>query len=129
MDIIRDLVEKRFKKAPAPEFTPGDSVKVYVRIVEGEKTRVQVFEGVVMQTRKGGLDATFTVRKISNGVGVERVFPYYSPAVEKVEVVTQGSTRRARLFYLRNLEGKAARINSTLVAGTEAASAPAPAAQ
>ncbi len=116
MDIIRELVQKRFKKAPAPEFRPGDTVKVYVRIAEGEKTRVQIFEGVVMQTRKGGLDSTFTVRKISNGVGVERVFPYFSPAIEKVEVVTQGSTRRARLFFLRNLEGKAARIDSTLVA-------------
>lgn len=128
MDIIRDLVEKKFKKVQGPEFSPGDTVKVYVRIAEGEKTRVQVFEGVVMQTRKGGLDATFTVRKISNGVGVERVFPYYSPAIEKVEVVTQGSTRRARLFYLRNLEGKAARIDSTLVS-TPAATTPAPAAQ
>ncbi|MBK9293381.1 MAG: 50S ribosomal protein L19 [Oligoflexia bacterium] len=114
MDLIRKLVEKRFKKAPMAEFRPGDTVKVHVKIAEGEKVRVQVFEGMVIMLKKGGLDSSFTVRKMSNGVGVERTFPFYSSAIDRVEVLSRGNTRRSRLFYLRNLEGKAARVDSEL---------------
>jgi large subunit ribosomal protein L19 len=115
MNIIDTLLKKRFKTAPIPDFRAGDSIQVHVKIVEGEKTRTQIFEGVVLRTKNGGLDSSFTVRKISNGIGVERTFPYYSPAIDRVEVVSRGSARRAKLYYLRNLEGKAARIDSELV--------------
>jgi large subunit ribosomal protein L19 len=93
-----------------PDFRPGDTVRVHARIREGEKERIQVFEGVVIRRRKGGTGATFTVRKVSYGIGVEKVFPLHSPLIDKVEVVTRGRVRRARLYYLRNLRGKAARI-------------------
>jgi large subunit ribosomal protein L19 len=93
-----------------PNFGPGDTVKVHVKIREGEKERIQVFQGVVISKRKGTTDATFTVRKVSYGVGVERVFPTHSPAIDKVEVVTRGRVRRAKIYYLRKLRGKAARI-------------------
>jgi large subunit ribosomal protein L19 len=131
MDLIRNLVQKKFKKAPMANFRTGDTVQVHVRIVEGEKTRVQIFEGIVIREKGGGLDSMFTVRKISNGIGVERTFPYYSSSIEKVEVTSRGSTRRSKLYYLRNLEGKAARIDSELeFVGVDAApqAAPAPAA-
>ena len=107
--IILEL-ESRAKTVDYPEFRSGDTVRVHVRIVEGDKERVQAFEGVVIRRRGGGARATFTVRKISYGVGVERTFPYVSPRVEKVDVLSKGRVRRARLFYLRNLTGKAARI-------------------
>jgi large subunit ribosomal protein L19 len=93
-----------------PHFGPGDTVKVHVKIREGEKERIQVFQGVVISKRKGTTDATFTVRKVSYGVGVERIFPTHSPAIDKVEVVTRGRVRRAKIYYLRKLRGKAARI-------------------
>ena len=93
-----------------PEFAPGDTVKVHVKIKEGEKERIQVFQGVVISKRKGTTNATFTVRKVSYGVGVERVFPTHSPIIDKVEVVTRGRVRRAKIYYLRKLRGKAARI-------------------
>jgi large subunit ribosomal protein L19 len=93
-----------------PKFGPGDTVKVYVKIREGEKERIQVFQGVVISKRKGTTDATFTVRKVSYGVGVERIFPTHSPAIDRVEVVTRGRVRRAKIYYLRKLRGKAARI-------------------
>jgi len=93
-----------------PEFVPGDTVKVHVKIKEGEKERIQVFQGVVISKRKGTTNATFTVRKVSYGVGVERVFPTHSPIIDKVEVVTRGRVRRAKIYYLRKLRGKAARI-------------------
>ena len=93
-----------------PEFRPGDTVRVHVRIKEGDKERVQVFEGVVLQRRRGGASASFTVRKVSYGVGVERIFPYQSPTIAKIEVKARGRVRRARLTYLRDLSGKAARI-------------------
>jgi large subunit ribosomal protein L19 len=114
MDIIKNLVQKRFKMAPMPEFRAGDTVQVHVKIVEGEKSRIQIYEGIVIRKKAGGLNSNFTVRKISNNVGVERTFPFYSTAIDKVEVVSRGSARRSRLFYLRELEGKAARIDSEL---------------
>lgn len=93
-----------------PDFRPGDTVKVYIRIVEGDKERVQVYQGVVLKRKRGNMDATFTVRKISNGVGVEKTFAMHSPRLEKVELVSKGKVRRSRLFYLRHRRGKAARI-------------------
>jgi large subunit ribosomal protein L19 len=93
-----------------PPFRAGDQVKVHYRIREGEKERVQVFQGVVIAHAKGGIGATFTVRKVSFGVGVERIFPQHSPRIEKLEIVSRGKVRRARLYYLRDLEGKAARL-------------------
>jgi large subunit ribosomal protein L19 len=93
-----------------PEFRPGDTVKVHVRVVEGNRSRIQVFQGVVIRRQGGGVRETFTVRKVSFGVGVERTFPVHTPVVEKIEVVTRGDVRRAKLYYLRELRGKAAKI-------------------
>ena len=93
-----------------PDFRPGDSVKVHVRVVEGNRSRIQVFQGVVIRRQGGGVRETFTVRKVSFGVGVERTFPVHTPVVEKIEVVTRGDVRRAKLYYLRELRGKAAKI-------------------
>lgn len=109
MDIV-DMLEKEQMRTDIPAFRPGDTVKVYARIREGEKERIQVFEGVVIRKKKGNTGATFTVRKVSYGIGVERIFPYHSPTIDRVEVVTRGKVRRARLYYLRKLRGKAARI-------------------
>jgi large subunit ribosomal protein L19 len=93
-----------------PDFRPGDTVRVHVKVVEGGRERIQVFEGVVIRRRGGGLDETFTVRRVSYGVGVERIFPLHSPRIDRIEVVRRGKVRRARLYYLRKLRGKAARI-------------------
>jgi len=93
-----------------PDFRPGDSVKVHVRVVEGNRSRIQVFQGVVIRRQGGGVRETFTVRKVSFGVGVERTFPVHTPVVEKIEVITRGDVRRAKLYYLRELRGKAAKI-------------------
>ncbi|AVP36897.1 50S ribosomal protein L19 [Staphylococcus felis] len=93
-----------------PSFRPGDTLRVHVRIVEGTRERIQVFEGVVIKRRGGGISETFTVRKISSGVGVERTFPVHTPKIEKIEVKRRGKVRRAKLYYLRSLRGKAARI-------------------
>ncbi len=93
-----------------PDFRPGDTVKVHIRIIEGNKERVQVYQGVVIRRKRGNMNATFTVRKISHGVGVEKTFALHSPRLEKVEIVTRGRVRRSRLYYLRELRGKAARI-------------------
>ena len=93
-----------------PEFRPGDTVKVHVRVVEGNRSRIQVFQGVVIRRQGGGARETFTVRKVSFGVGVERTFPVHTPVVEKIEVVTRGDVRRAKLYYLRELRGKKAKI-------------------
>ena len=93
-----------------PEFRPGDTVRVQVRVREGDKERLQAFEGVVIRRKGGGVNETFTVRKVSNGVGVERIFPLHSPVVSTIDVVREGRVRRAKLYYLRNLSGKAARI-------------------
>jgi large subunit ribosomal protein L19 len=109
MNIIDTLEFEQMKKN-IPPFKPGDSVKVHVKIVEGDKSRIQVFQGVVIKRQNGGLRESFTVRKISNGVGVERCFPLHSPSLDAIEVVTRGQVRRAKLYYLRKLRGKAARI-------------------
>ena len=93
-----------------PSFRPGDTLRVHVRIIEGTRERIQVFEGVVIKRRGGGISETFTVRKISSGVGVERTFPLHTPKIEKIEVSRRGKVRRAKLYYLRELRGKAARI-------------------
>ncbi len=109
MNVIEkiDLEQMRFDM---PDFRPGDTVKVHIRIVEGNKERVQVYQGVVIRRKRGNMNASFTVRKISHGVGVEKTFALHSPRIEKVEIVTRGRVRRSRLYYLRNLRGKAARI-------------------
>jgi large subunit ribosomal protein L19 len=109
MNII-DKIDQEQMRFDHPDFRPGDTVKVFIRIVEGDKERVQVFQGVVLKRKRGNMNATFTVRKISNGVGVEKTFALHSPRLEKVEVVFQGKVRRSRLFYLRERRGKAARI-------------------
>ncbi len=105
-----DVVEKSRLRDDIPEFWPGDTVKVHVRVVEGTRSRIQVFEGIVLGRRGGGLRETFTVRKISFGVGVERTFPVHSPVIEKIEVERRGKVRRAKLYYLRDRVGKKARI-------------------
>ena len=106
-----DQVESVYFRQGHPDFKPGDSVRVHVRVVEGDKQRIQVFQGVVISRRGGGTRESFTVRKISGGIGVERIFPFHSPNVDKIEVVRRGRVRRAKLYYLRNLRGKAARID------------------
>ena len=93
-----------------PDFRPGDTVKVHVRVVEGNRSRIQVFQGVVIRRQGGGIRETFTVRNVSFGVGVERTFPVHTPVVEKIEILTRGDVRRAKLYYLRDLRGKAAKI-------------------
>jgi large subunit ribosomal protein L19 len=105
-----EMIEKEQMRTDLPDFKAGDTVKVHVRIKEGDKERVQVFEGTVIKKRRGNNRASFTVRKISYGIGVERVFPTHSPLIEKIDVVQRGKVRRARLFYLRQRRGKAARI-------------------
>ena len=105
-----EQIEKEQMRLDHPDFGPGDNVKVHVKIREGEKERIQVFQGVVISKRKGYTNATFTVRKVSYGVGVERIFPLHSPALDKIEVVTRGRVRRAKIYYLRKRRGKAARI-------------------
>lgn len=103
-------VEEKHLRKDLPPFKPGDTVKVQVKVVEGDKERLQAFEGVCIRRRGTGLSATFTVRKVTYGVGVERTFPMHSPSIERVEVLRQGVVRRAKLYYLRKLKGKAARI-------------------
>jgi large subunit ribosomal protein L19 len=105
-------IEKTYRRSNVPDFRPGDSVRVHTLIKEGDKERVQVFEGVVIGQKRGGSRASFTVRKISYGMGVERVFPLHTTRIERIEVTTRGRVRRAKLNYLRKLEGKAARIRS-----------------
>jgi large subunit ribosomal protein L19 len=111
MDIIRQI-ESEHIRLDMPKFKPGDTVKVHFRILEGEKERIQVFQGAVLRLRKGTTDSTFTVRKVSDGVGVERIFPMHSPFIERIEVLIEGKVRRSRLYYLRKLKGKASRIKS-----------------
>ena len=107
-----DEITARQLRHDIPEFSSGDTIKVYVRIIENKKERNQVFEGVVIQRRGGGVSETFTVRKLSSGVGVERTFPVNSPSIAKIEVVRHGKVRRNKITYLRKLSGKAARIKS-----------------
>jgi len=109
-DILLEL-EKPALKNDVPAFSPGDTVRVHVKIREGEKERIQLFSGIVIARRGGGIRETFTVRKISGGVGVERIFPLHSPIIERIEVERKGSVRRAKLYYLRARKGKAARID------------------
>lgn len=105
-----DMLKGAYARDDLPEFRPGDTVKVHVRVVEGNRERTQVFEGVVIARNGSGLDASFTVRKVSFGVGVERVFPINAPIIQKVEVTRRGDVRRSKLYYLRDRVGKAARI-------------------
>lgn len=105
-----DDVNKASLRDDIPDFRAGDTIKVHVKVVEGNRSRVQVFQGVVIKVQGSGVGRTFTVRKVSFGVGVERTFPLHSPIFEKIEVVTRGDVRRAKLYYLRNLRGKAAKI-------------------
>jgi large subunit ribosomal protein L19 len=110
-------IEKKYLREDTPEFRSGDTVKVHVVIKEGDKERIQVFQGDVISRRGGGTGETFTVRKISDGIGVERVFPLHSPNVSKIERVRQGSVRRSKLYYMRDLTGKSARIKEILSGG------------
>jgi large subunit ribosomal protein L19 len=112
-----DLVDKAYLRTDIPAFRPGDTVRVHVRVVEAGRERVQVFQGVVIRRQGGGLQETFTVRKISFGVGVERTFPVHSPSIAKLEIVSYGLVRRAKLYYLRDLRGKKARIKERRVDG------------
>jgi large subunit ribosomal protein L19 len=111
-----ELVEERNVKAAAraqiPQFRVGDTVKVHTKISEGDKERIQIFEGVVIRRKRGHAHTSFTVRKVSYGVGVERIFPLFSPRIDKIEIVSSGKVKRARLFYLRDLQGKAARLKN-----------------
>jgi large subunit ribosomal protein L19 len=110
MHTLIQEIEKAAMRADIPDFRPGDTLKVHVRVTEGNRSRIQVFHGVVIRRQGGGARETFTVRKISYSVGVERTFPLNSPSIDKIEIVTRGDVRRAKLYYLRNLRGKAARI-------------------
>lgn len=109
MNIINEI-EREFLRADIPAFRPGDTVRVHVKVVEGTRERIQAYEGVVIKRQGAGLNETFTVRRISYGVGVERTFPVHSPRLAQIDVVRRGVVRRAKLYYLRNLTGKAARI-------------------
>lgn len=105
-----EFIEKEYMKKSVPQFRIGDTVRVHMRVVEGEKERIQVIEGVVIARKNSGVRETFTVRKVSSGIGVERIFPLHSPKVEKIEVTRSGKVRRAKLYYLRERKGKAARL-------------------
>jgi len=105
-----EQLEREMMRMDLPDFSAGDTIKVHVKIKEGEKERIQAFQGVVISKRKGRTNATFTVRKVSYGVGVERIFPYHSPVIDRVEVISKGRVRRSKIYYLRKLRGKAARI-------------------
>ena len=109
METIKQL-EREMMRLDLPDFAPGDTVSVHVKIKEGEKERIQVYQGVVISKRKGTTNATFTVRKVSYGIGVERIFPLHSPIIDKILVITRGRVRRAKIYYLRKRRGKAARI-------------------
>jgi large subunit ribosomal protein L19 len=115
MDLVKFVEEQNIVKSTFPSFKAGDTVSVYYKIREGNKERIQLYQGVVIQRNSTGAHETFTVRKVSNGVGVERIFPINSPNIDKVEVNSHGKVRRAKLFYLRELTGKAARIKSKRV--------------
>jgi large subunit ribosomal protein L19 len=111
-----EIIDRDSLRHDIPEFRPGDTVKVHVRVVEGNRERVQIFQGAVLRRQGSGVSETFTVRKVSFGVGVERTFPVHSPTIAKLEVVTYGDVRRAKLYYLRDLRGKAAKIKEKRVA-------------
>ena len=107
---ILDKIDQEQMRLDHPDFRPGDTVQVHIRIIEGTKERVQIFQGVVIKRKRGSMDASYTVRKISHGVGVEKTFPLHSPRIEKIEIHSHGQVRRSKLYYLRQREGKAARI-------------------
>ncbi len=107
---ILENIEKEQMRVDIPDFKAGDTIRVHARIKEGDKERIQIFQGFVLRKRKGKTGATFTVRKISYGIGVERIFPLHSPNIDKIEIVSRGKVRRGRLYYMRKLRGKAARI-------------------
>ena len=109
MKLVEEVTKSQLR-TDIPDFRPGCTVKVHVKIKEGDKSRIQIFEGLVISRQGGGISEVFTVRKISNSIGVERTFPIHSPIIDKIEVIRKGKVRRAKLFYLRNLSGKAARI-------------------
>ena len=109
---VLDQITMDYKKDDIPEFKVGDTLRVHVKIIEGQRERIQVFEGYVLKRQHGGVNETFTVRKLSNGIGVEKTFPLHSPKIEKIEVVRRGRVRRAKLNYMRQRTGKAARIRS-----------------
>ncbi|WP_181348809.1 50S ribosomal protein L19 [Thalassobacillus sp. CUG 92003] len=111
--LINDITKEQLR-TDHPQFRPGDTVKVHVKVVEGSRERIQVFEGVVIKRQNGGISETFTVRKISYGVGIERTFPLHSPRIAKIERARRGKVRQAKLYYLRNLRGKAARIKEII---------------
>ena len=113
-DMMKLVEATQYRETELPSFEPGDTVAVHVRVIEGQKERIQVFQGVVISLKGPGASRTFTVRKISHGVGVERIFPYHSPQIAKVEVKRRGRVRRATLYYLRKLRGKAARIKERM---------------
>jgi large subunit ribosomal protein L19 len=110
MNNIIENIEKEQMRVDIPDFKVGDTIKVHAKIKEGEKERIQVFQGFVIRKRKGKTGATFTVRKVSYGIGVERIFPLHSPSIDKIEVVSKGKVRKGKLYYMRKLRGKAARI-------------------
>ena len=113
MDALKTIAQSSMKET-APEVKIGDTVKVHVKITEGDKSRIQIFEGTVIAKKHGGISETFTVRRVAHGVGIERVFPVHSPAVEKVELVRSGRVRRAKLYYLRDRVGKAAKVKENI---------------
>jgi len=114
METVKQI-EREMMRLDLPSFFPGDTVKVHVKIKEGEKERIQAFQGVVISKRKGLANATFTVRKVSYGIGVERIFPLHSPVIDRIEVLTHGRVRRSKVYYLRKLKGKAARLKEKRV--------------
>ncbi len=116
---LLQAVDNSHMRKDLPNFRPGDTVRVHVKIKEGDKYRIQVFEGVLVAHRRSGISSTFTVRKVSSGYGIERIFPVYSPIIEKLEVVKSGKVRRARLYYLRGRRGKAARLKEVTKAEKE----------
>ena len=114
MNLMQNFVEKNMPEKAAPDVTVGDTVRVHLRVKEGNRERIQVFEGTVIAKKHGGINETFTVRRISYGIGVEKVFPVHSPAIEKIELVRHGKVRRAKLYYLRDRVGKAAKVKEKL---------------
>ncbi|MBK8231752.1 MAG: 50S ribosomal protein L19 [Candidatus Eisenbacteria bacterium] len=119
MEVLKNI-EAPQMRSDLPDFNPGDTIRVHVKVIEGEKERLQAFQGVVISVRGAGLRASFTVRKISDGVGVERIFPLHSPSIAKVELLQQGRVRRAKIYYLTNLKGKSARIKEKRVSADKA---------
>ncbi len=119
MNNIIEAIEREYMKKEVPVFDIGDTVKVFVKVVEGNRERLQAFEGIVIAKRSGGVKETFVVRRVSFGVGIERVFPLHSPRIDRIEVVRKGRVRRAKLYYLRKLSGKAAKINEKIVVKKE----------